>query len=37
MLFLQAIFKTMKLYWTMPKGIKEHYRRELKLYETEFA
>lgn len=27
----------MKLYWTMPQGIKEHYRRELELYETEFA
>jgi len=27
----------MKIYWTMPQGIKEHYRRELDLYNTEFA
>lgn len=26
----------MKLYWTMPPGLKEHYRRELALYKTEF-
>lgn len=27
----------MKLYWTMPRGIKEHYRRELDLYKTELT
>jgi len=27
----------MNFYWTMPKGIKDHYRRELDLYQTEFA
>lgn len=27
----------MKIYWTMPQGIKEHYRRELDLYNAEFA
>lgn len=26
----------MKIYWTMPQGIKQHHRRELELYETEF-
>lgn len=27
----------MNFYWTMPKGIKEHYRLELDLYQAEFA
>ena len=27
----------MKLYWTMPQGLKEHYRRELDLFKTEFV
>lgn len=27
----------MNLYWTMPKGIKKHYRYELNRYKTEFA
>lgn len=27
----------MKLYWTMPEGLKEHYRRELDFYKTEFV
>lgn len=27
----------MNLYWTMPQGIKTHYRQELDLYKTEFA
>lgn len=27
----------MKLYWIMPQGIKDHYLRELDLYQTEFA
>lgn len=26
----------MKLYWTMPDGLKAHYRHELELYKTEF-
>jgi hypothetical protein len=25
----------MKLYWTMPRGLKLHYRKELELYQTE--
>lgn len=27
----------MKLYWTMPKGVLDHYRHELDLYKMEFA
>ncbi|MDX2281582.1 MAG: DUF3703 domain-containing protein [Saprospiraceae bacterium] len=27
----------MKIYWVMPQGIKEHYRRELDLYKTELV
>lgn len=27
----------MKIYWTMPQGLKEFYRRELDLHKTEFA
>jgi hypothetical protein len=27
----------MKFYWTMPQGLKEHYRRELDLYKTGFT
>lgn len=27
----------MKIYWVMPQGIKEHYRRELELYEINFT
>lgn len=27
----------MKFYWTMPKGVKEHYRNELDLYKSEFT
>ena len=27
----------MKIYWTMPEGVKVHYRNELEKYRTEFA
>jgi hypothetical protein len=27
----------MKFFWTMPHGIKAHYRRELSLYKLEFT
>ncbi len=27
----------MRFYWTMPQGLKAHYRRELDLYKLEFA
>jgi len=27
----------MKIYWTMPQGIKTYYHCELELYRTEFA